>query len=280
MCPLADKKSMVREALDRATVRLGFGHSQERLVDDARAYWVDGTAEETWRGFSHFRDADTFRTTDWESVGLEHWRLFERLSRVRADHPVPAGGTTGENGHAGPVSHYGRIVEWGCGGGANALAFAPHCDEIIGVDVNQQTLDECGRQLAAVPGTAFTPVLADMSDPEAAARDIGQVDVFLCLYVLELVPSPEYGLRIMKIAHELLRPGGIAFVQIKYQTTHWRTAPRRHRYRGSRAAGMTSYPIDDFWTRTADLGFRPEACHLIPQNSLDTRYAYYLLTKP
>ncbi|WP_410787985.1 class I SAM-dependent methyltransferase [Kribbella sp. C-35] len=262
MCPLADKKSLAREALDRLTVRLGFGHSQERLVDDAKAYWVDGTAETSWRGFSHFRDAEVFRTTDWASVGQEHWELFQRLARLR-----------------GRDEQYSRIVEWGCGGGANALAFAPHCDEFVGVDINQETLDECGHQLAAVPGTHFTPVLADMSNPEAAAEHVGQADVFLCLYVLELVPSPEYGLRIMQIAHDVLKDGGIAFVQTKYQTTDWRTAPRRHRYRGARAAGMTSYPIDTFWTQTTDLGFQPEACFLVPHNALDERYAYYLLSK-
>ncbi|WP_327633736.1 class I SAM-dependent methyltransferase [Kribbella sp. NBC_00482] len=259
---VAEAKSLVVQAIDRATVRLGFGHSQERLVDDAKTYWVDGTAEPTWRGFSHFRDAGVFQTTDWTAVGREHWDLFQHLEQVR-----------------GADERYSRIVEWGCGGGANALAFAPHCDEFVGVDVNPQTLDECGRQLAAVPTTKFTPILADMSNPEAAAGQIGDVDVFLCLYVLELVPSPEYGLRVMQIAHDRLKAGGVAFVQTKYQTANWRTASRRHRYRGSRASGMTSYPIDTFWTQATDLGFQPEACYLVPHNSLDERYAYYLLSK-
>ena len=262
MCPLADKKSLLREALDRATVRLGFGDSEERLVGDARAYWVDGTAESSWRGFSHFRDADVFRTTDWESVGQDHWNLFERLARV---HSADA--------------RFSRIVEWGCGGGSNALAFAPHCDEFIGVDVNQTSLDECSRQLAAQPGTRFTPVLADMARPEEAVKRVGAVDLFLCVYVLELVPSPEYGMRILQIARQVLENGGLAFIQIKYQTTDWRTAPRRHRYRGTRAAGMTSYPIDDFWIRMTELGLHPEACYLVPHNALDSRYAYYLLSK-
>lgn len=91
MCAPADKNNLVAEArslvvqaVDRATVRLGFGHSQERLVDDAKAYWVDGMAEPTWRGFSHFRGAGVFETTaDWTPVGREHWDLFQRLERVR-----------------------------------------------------------------------------------------------------------------------------------------------------------------------------------------------------
>lgn len=263
MFALADKKSLLRDALDRATVRLGFGHSEGRLVDDAKAYWVDGVSEPTWRSFSHFRDADVFRTTEWEAVGQGHWKLFEQMARVR-----PRDGK------------YSRIVEWGCGGGSNALAFAPHGDEFIGVDVTRASLDECARQLAEQrPATRFTPVLADMTHPEKAAEQVGPVDLFLCVYVLELVPSPDYGLRIMRIAHELLNQGGLAFVQIKYQTTDWRTASRRHRYRGSVAAGMTSYPIDEFWTQMESVGFQPEACHLVPRNNLDSRYAYYLLSK-
>jgi hypothetical protein len=86
-------------------------------------------------------------------------------------------------------------------------------------------------------------------------------------------------MRILQIARQVLENGGLAFIQIKYQTTDWRTAPRRHRYRGTRAAGMTSYPIDDFWIRMTELGLHPEACYLVPHNALDSRYAYYLLSK-
>ncbi len=262
MSVFGDAKGLVRHAVDSATVRLGLGHSEARLAHDARSYWTENVHEPGWRDNSHFRDAEVFERVDWASVGAEHWELFSRLARI-----------------AGPVERLDRVVEWGCGGGANAVAFAPHCREFIGVDVNQESLIECGLQLDAAGAAGFSAVEVDLLDPEGAVPRIGEVDLFLCLYVLELVPSPDYGLRLMRIARQVLKDGGLVFVQIKYQTTDWRTAPRRHRYRESVAASMTSYPIDVFWTEMDDLGLHPEACHLVPHNNLDHRYAYYLLRK-
>ncbi|GAA0606125.1 class I SAM-dependent methyltransferase [Kribbella sandramycini] len=260
MSVIGSARGLLREAVDRTTVRLGLGDSEERLAHDARSYWTEGSDLPTWRGNSHIRDAGIFNSVDWAAVGTEHWKLFARLANVA------------------PSGSFDRVVEWGCGGGANAVAFAPHCREFVGVDVNATTLAECAREMAAT-GTPFTPVEADLTDPEAAVEQIGQADLFLCLYVLELVPSPDYGLRLMKIAADLLKPGALAFVQTKYQTTDRRTASRRHRYRESTAASMTAYPIDTFWTDMTRLGFTPESLYLVPQNNLDHRYAYYLLRK-
>ncbi|GAB2583262.1 class I SAM-dependent methyltransferase [Kribbella endophytica] len=262
MSVVGNAKSIAREVVDRSAVRLGFGHSEDRLVHDARSYWSQNTEKESWRGNSHYRDATVFPTDSaWESVGAEHLELFERLSKVT------------------PFEKASRVVEWGCGGGSNAVAFAPGCEEFVGVDVNEASLTECGRQMTARTSTPFTAVLADLGRPEDVVEQVGQVDLFLCFYVLELVPSPEYGLRIMRIAHQLLAVGGLAFVQIKYDTGSWRTASRRRDYRESVAASMTTYPIDEFWIRMTELGLRPEACYLVPHNALDSRYAYYLLRR-
>jgi len=262
MTMFGDAKVLVRQAVDSAAVRLGLGHSEERLAHDARSYWTGAVHEPGWRGNSHFRDAQVFEQVDWSSVGTDHWELFDRLARTAL-----------------PGAPLDRVVEWGCGGGSNAVAFAPHCREFVGVDVNQESLLECARQLDTVGGATFTGVEADLLNPEDAVARVGQADLFLCLYVLELVPSPDYGLRLMRIAREVLKDGGLAFVQIKYQTTDWRTASRRHRYREAVAASMTSYPIDVFWTQMTGLGLTPEAVHLVPENNLDHRYAYYLLRK-
>lgn len=172
-----------------------------------------------------------------------------------------------------------RVVEWGCGGGANAAAFAPHCDEYVGVDVAETQLKESARQVAQVCDTRFTPILVEVGNPEAALDLIpGRSDLFLCLYVLELVPRPDYGLRVLRIAHDLLSESGLAFVQIKYSTRSWRTLPRRRRY-ASHLADMTTYPIDEFWTAAERCGLRPEAVHIVPKTAVDERYAYFLLSR-
>jgi hypothetical protein len=261
---ISDTKSLVRDVIDHSAARIGFGHSEGRLARDAQAYWQGEAGGARWRSYSHFRDAEVFGAdVGWESVGEQHRALFERLARV-----VEFDGQLD------------RVIEWGCGGGANAVAFAPDCaKEFVGVDVTAESLRECGRQVARVSDTQFLPVLADIAKPENVLGKVGPCDLFLCLYVLELVPSPEYGMRILQIAQELLVKGGLAFVQIKYDTGTWRTGSRRRGYRGSVAASMTSYPISEFWTAAAAMGLRPEACYLVPENALDSRYAYFLLSK-
>ncbi len=242
--------------------QVGFVHSSDRLTRDARQYW-SGARDERLLNDSHWRTGSKFDDTGlWIGVGQEHLQLFERLRRTTAE-PAPLK----------------RIVDWGCGGGANAVSFAPLAQEFIGVDIAAESVDECARQVALACTTRFVKVLADIARPEETAREIPRsCDLFLCLYVLELVPTQAYGLRLMRIGYDLLGSGGQAFVQIKYSTGSWRTRPRRRSYR-SAVAGIT-YRIEEFWTAMASIGFRPEAVALVPKNDLDGPYAYFLLSKP
>jgi SAM-dependent methyltransferase len=242
--------------------QVGLAHSSGRLTRDASRYW-SGDRSDRLRNDSHWSSGSKFYNTElWAAMGQEHLQLFQRLRRTVAE-PAPLK----------------RIVDWGCGGGANAVAFAPLAQEIIGVDVAADSIEECARQLALACSTPFVKILADIGRPEHSAKDIPRpCDLFLCLYVLELVPTQAYGLRLMRIAYDLLRPGGQAFVQIKYATGSWRTRARRRSYR-SAVAGNT-YRIEEFWTAAAGIGFRPETVALVPKNDLDERYAYFLLSKP
>ena len=242
--------------------QVGFVHTSSRMTDDASRYWC-GERGDHLQNDSHWRSGSKFEGIEsWRSIGEEHLRLYQRL-RPTASEPAPLK----------------RIIDWGCGGGANAVAFAPLAEELIIVDVNVESVDECARQLALAGPTPFVKVQANIAHPEQAAREIPKpCDLFLCLYVLELVPTQEYGLRLMGIAYNLLGQGGQAFVQIKYSTGSWRTRPRRRSYR-SDIAGNT-YRVDDFWTAMVNLGFRPETVTLVPKNDLDERYAYFLLSKP
>ena len=73
----------------------------------------------------------------------------------------------------------------------------------------------------------------------------GSCDLFLCLYVMELVPSKQYGLRLLDTAAELLAPGGLALVQTKYSTNASSSRSRR-RVPPARSRGHDDYPIDEF----------------------------------
>jgi SAM-dependent methyltransferase len=257
-------KSLLRDGLDLTLTRLGLDQPESRLARDSQSYWNSPKKDEGWKSNSHWRDGSAFADGDtWLAVGKEHLALYERFARaVQYDRPLR------------------RVVEWGCGGGANAVHFAPRSQEFVGVDVTADTLSECEQQVRAVCDTPFIPVLADVAAPESAALHVPQpCDLFLCFYVLELVPTPEYGLRLLRIARGLLADDGLAVVQIKYRTDSWRTRSRRRRYRSSTNASMTTYRIDEFWTAASECGLRPELITLVPKNALDERYAYFLLTK-
>ena len=125
----------------------------------------------------------------------------------------------------------------------------------------------------------WRPVLIDVATPEKAIHDADVCDVWLSFYVFELIPSPEYGERLLRIAHQMLTPGGLALIQITYSDGRWSTRPRRRSYR-SGLASMTTYRIDEFWAIAERCGFIPATIELVPRNELDERYAYFLLTRP
>lgn len=267
LTPVTTLRATVRAGRETGRLlftRAGFAQSPARLQRDAARYWT-GHRDDRWRNNSHWRDGSQFDGTGaWEAVGREHVALYQRLRQASVVDAAPPE----------------RIVDWGCGGGANAIAFASVAAELVGVDVSPESVDECARQVAAAsPHTRFTGITANMDDPEAAAARIPwSASLFLCLYVLELVPTREYGLRLMQIAKDLLAPGGQAFVQVKYTTGSWRTRTRRRGYR--LAIADTTWRVEEFWAATGELGLRPEAVALVPHNGLDERYAYFLLSKP
>ena len=250
---------LVRDSIDQMLTRLGFRQSAVRIAADAERYWT-GPQDEVWAANSHWRGGIAER--DWRTIGEKHWGLWETFARaVGAPDPLN------------------RIVDWGCGGGANAVAFAPHCTEYIAADIVPETLKECEKQVAMACDTPFSGVVIDAMQPEISAQEIPKCDLFICFYVFELVPTPDYGLRILRIAANLLQRGGYAMIQIKYRTG-WRTASRGRRYKSSTAASMTTYRIDEFWNAALKCGLRPHFVHLVPRDAIDERYAYFFLTAP
>ena len=249
------------DLLQRVLSRVGLSQSDSRIAADAHDYWTT-SGSPTWKSNSHWRDAHVFGESDlWHQIGKRHLDMYDRGARTVAfDRPL------------------GRVVEWGCGGGANAVHFAPRATEFVGVDVVPETLDECARQVAAHGDALFTPVLAEVARPERVVEKVGTCDLFLCFYLFELIPTPEYGERLLRIASRVLAPGGLALIQVKYHDGDFWSRPRRRGYRTS-VAGMTTYSVPEFWQLVQKCGLKPEVVELIPENELDRRYAYFLVSK-
>ena len=239
--------------------------SPDRLAADAQDYWTGTPGEAVpqhnfhWRGSGLFEDDAV-----WLAVGQQHFDLFNAFAKM-TDFPRPVR----------------RVLEWGCGGGANAVHFAREADAFVGIDVSQPALDEAARQMTREGMSNFTPALIDVRDYAAVVKPLaGSIDLFLCTYVFEVLPSQQHGIDLLKTAYDLLRPGGMALIQIKYSTGEVRTRSRQWGYAAD-FANMTTYRIDEFWQITQRLGFTPRAVSLVPEQPMvrDERYAYFALMK-
>lgn len=261
-------KAYARDAFDLGLARAGIRQSQAKLIEAAQEYWVE-SANTTWERNSHVKGA--LDPAIWERIGSESRSTYRRLSAGLGD-PL-------DENRNGPRT----VVDWGCGGGANAVYFAGYSDIFVGVDPSQTLVEECGTQVRRVWGDAlheYRGQVIDLAKPWDVDITAGSVDLFLCLYVLELVPTPEYGVALMNLARKWLRPGGAAFVQFKYGTGSWRTRPRFRRYKANTLASMTTYMIHRFWEQMDEIGFEPDVMRLEPTNVVDERYSYILLRKP
>ena len=263
-------KQLAKPIALRASQLLRIRQSESALTQASGRYWT-GSDNDRFKVNSHWRGehGDGLSDDAWSAVGQRHLDLYRQLA--------PAGGFD-----LSPK----RVVEWGCGGGANVVPFARDAETFVGVDVSEPTLAECRRQMEAEGLVdCFRSELANVDDPEAAADRIrqrdGGFDLFLCVYVFELIPGPDYAKRLLRIAASLLRPGGAAFVQFKYDNGDWRSRPRRWAY-GLNLANTTTLAIDGFWTMSQEAGLTPLAVSLLPKDDLvgDERYAYTLLRKP
>jgi 2-polyprenyl-3-methyl-5-hydroxy-6-metoxy-1,4-benzoquinol methylase len=257
-------RSAKREAEFVVRQAVGLKQSQTKLITDSQQYW-NNLANKVFKQHSHWRGQGIFvDDARWLALGHEHLRLYEEFARVVGQKP--------------PLR---RIVEWGCGGGMNAVHFGPLTQEFCGIDISAASLEECGRQMAAAGLNNFTSLLIEASNPEAAlARAPGACDLLISTYVFELLPSPEYGIRVLKTVSEMLAPAGIAIIQIKYSGGNWRTASRRWGYVRNLAWNAT-YGIEEFWSAAEKCGLTPKMVTLVPEQPLvrDRNYAYFLLLK-
>lgn len=249
-------------SLWRAKSILHFADRNELVTLDAQRYW-NQSPDESLKQMAHFRSSGVFgEDARWLALGRDHFALYEAFARAVQFERPPR-----------------RMLEWGCGGGANAVHFSAECEEYFGVDVAQPMLDECAKQMQERGKARFVPVLVPVAEPEQALQKVSApIDVFLCTYVFELVPTPEYGYRLLRIARQMLRSGGMALVQIKYSDAH---AGRRHWNYAENMADMTLYGLESFWKEAPACGLEPKLIKLVPEEPLveDGPYAYFCLMK-
>lgn len=261
---LAAARARVRYAVLRL---LGRGQSEAALIEASSRYWNEGDKSGVDLGdFSHWVGTGPWQDRErWLRLGRVHRHMLDRLCTLTGA-PRPR-----------------RMLEWGCGGGANAIHFIDDLEEFCGVEISQASLDECRRVLVDAGFGGFRPLLVDAAAPEQALQlGEGSYDCFLSAYVFELLPSKSYVARVLSVAAQLLRPGGLALVQIRYDDGTARS--RQHHadyFRNS--TRFTSFRVEDFWVQAERVGFRPEYVTLVPRRTEDYSgdlYAYFAMVKP
>jgi 2-polyprenyl-3-methyl-5-hydroxy-6-metoxy-1,4-benzoquinol methylase len=103
------------------------------------------------------------------------------------------------------------VLEYGCGNGAVAAAFAPHVGRHMGLDIDEAAVRQ-GRELLGqhgVDASLRAVPLGEIMGEVAAMR--GEIDLFLCYAVLEHM-TVEERLELLDLAQQVIRPDGASAV--------------------------------------------------------------------
>ncbi len=243
----------------------GYSESTTALGQAANRYWNNfenpqRATDSHWRGHGPFAD-DAL----WLKLGRTHHELLQQQLSSQSRPFAPC-----------------RVVEWGCGGGMNAVHFGRGAQRYYGVDLSPQSLAECARQMAAEGLPGFVPVLVDANEPRSALAVINEpCDLFICTYVFELLPGVEHALQILQLAFDLMAPQGQALVHIRCPTASLGGRSRPWDYEGNMTHNVTfSIPVFRAACEAQGfvvLGVQPVAA--VPELN-EKNYAFFVLEKP
>lgn len=229
------------------------------IATDAGRFWSQSSERPWIRDLSHWRGRGRWADDQlWSAMGRHHLAMFQELRRLAR--------------HTTPVR---TMLEWGPGGGPNAVAFVHSVERFYGVDISPANLAECGRQLQSTAAAKWNPILIDPATPASCLEQISHpIDFFLSTAVFQHFPGKAYGIEVMRIAQRLLASPGLALIQIRYDDGSDALRPKESDY-AKNAVTFTSYRIDEFWQIAADTGFVPLSVTLSPTDC----YATYWLCK-
>jgi SAM-dependent methyltransferase len=229
------------------------------LAAEAGRYWRQSDSRPWVQDMSHWRGRGRWADDDaWSAPGRRHLQLFDQLCTL--------------TGRTGKVR---SMLEWGPGGGVNAVIFSGHVERFHGVDISPANLAECGRQLQAIGFAGWHPLEIDPLRPEGVIADVTEpVDFVLCTAVFQHFPSQDYGVRVLRVMHEILAADGIALIQTRYDDGSETLRCKTSDY-AKNVVTFTSYRIEQFWEIGAANGFEPVSIVLQPEPC----YAFYMLRK-
>jgi hypothetical protein len=232
--------------------------SLPKLAIDAGNFWSKSHNDEGTQDLSHWVGKGRWiDKNSWEDIGNKHFKMFEDICLLTGKKPKKS------------------MLEWGPGGGANAVRFSMFFDEYFGVDISNANLAECKHQLQIRSFGKFHSILIKPDKPEDCLQSISEpIEFFLSTAVYQHFPGKEYGVLVTETAYKLLVSGGFAIIQIRYDDGEVAFQSKDRDY-NINAITFTSYRIEEFWGIAILCGFKPLMVNLEP----DSNYAYYLLQK-
>jgi hypothetical protein len=236
--------------------------SEEKLVDDAYMYW---NRSDAWtQKVSHWRGSPRTPVGKWEKIGEENWTRFEKLVYLAGQ----------------DLEGFRKMVEWGCGGGANVARFAQHFKHVYGIDVSEETLHEADSQMARLkladrfwpfpihadfPHHVRSMQKADSLPVRGCLREhyphIGNqhdMDFFLSTSCFQHFPSKSYAEKVLRMAYWLLCDHGLALIQARLDDGGSYHAPKDHDYCGGNnrnAIRFMSHTVEEFTGMCNRAGF-------------------------
>jgi SAM-dependent methyltransferase len=215
-------------------------------------YWSGSANYDRIKHDSHWRGSER-----WYGVGEQHYKRLEHLYELSNSPKISS------------------MIEWGPGGGVNAVRFLKEMDVFYGVDICQPNLDECNRQVIGHELKKFIPLLVDSDKPESVIDRIsGDIDFFMSVAVFQHFPNQEYGEKIVTIASQLLKTGGIALIQIRYDDGSEKYVAKSQDYYQN-VITFTSYTLDTFSIILERNGF--EILEIIKKE--ENNYGFFYLRK-
>ncbi|POF34361.1 methyltransferase domain-containing protein [Roseibium marinum] len=220
------------------------GTAFEEATAAAKKIWANNENEEYRKDNSHFRGVGRWTDDErWKSIGKNSLTALNRHIRMVTNDPFY---WTQER----------NMLEWGPGGGSNAYAFRKLVQYYYGVDISQDNLNETER-VASEDGTqGFVPVLLNSSIDDVIKSVREPVDIFLSTAVFQHFPSKAYGVEVLKCVHQVLKPGGIGMVQIRFDNGNPKYKPiaELEEYHEKHITA-TSYALDEFFGILQEIGF-------------------------
>lgn len=138
----------------------------------------------------------------------DNWDVSEFLATGRAE----VDETMTQIRELGLVPGGARALDFGCGAGRLTQALAVHFDDAVGVDFSPPMIERARRE---DPAGTCTFILNDRED--LSRWDDASVDLTYSALVLQHIPT-ETAMRYLTEMVRVLRPGGIAAVQVATRT--------------------------------------------------------------